>query len=133
MEDISFLKRRATEFWQEAKRFFEEKKYNLSAFSLEQAVQLFLKYLIAKRTGEWPKIHYLGDLVKKLSEIEEDKEIYKFYEENALFFDDLSDAYFTTRYLPKEFDKNVVYSLIDSCEKFFKFIQQKLNEGFDTD
>jgi len=36
---------------------FEKKVYNLSAFNLEQAAQLWLKYLIAKKLGEWPQTH----------------------------------------------------------------------------
>ncbi|MCS7151642.1 MAG: HEPN domain-containing protein [Endomicrobia bacterium] len=132
MEKIDFLKQRAKEFWDEANRLFNEGKYNLAAFSLEQAVQLYIKYLIAKKVGEWPKIHYLPDLFKKLAEIEEDKEFYEFYENNEIFFDDLSDAYFTSRYLPKEFNRSLVSALLENCKKFFKFIEEKLNERFDV-
>jgi len=51
---IDFLKERAREFFEEAKELFNKKRYNLSAFNLEQAIQLFLKYL------NWQKIWRLA-------------------------------------------------------------------------
>jgi HEPN domain-containing protein len=60
-EGIEFLKKRSKEFYENAKSLFRKRKYNLSAFNLEQSCQLFLKYLIAKKVGDWPKTHYLKE------------------------------------------------------------------------
>lgn len=130
MEGIGFLKERAKEFWEEGLRNFEESKFNLSAFHFEQAVQLYLKYLIGKKLGEWPKTHYLPELVGKLSEIYEKEEIKKFYKENEIFFDDLSDAYFTSRYYPRRFGRSLTEKLKENCEKFFGLIKKELGEEF---
>ncbi len=56
--DIGFLKERANEFFEEAQELLKKKKYNLSVFNLEQAIQLWIKYLIGKKIGDWPKTHF---------------------------------------------------------------------------
>jgi HEPN domain-containing protein len=132
-EEIEFLKKRSKEFYENAKDLFRKRKYNLSAFNLEQSCQLFLKYLIAKKVGDWPKTHYLQRLIKRLSEAYDKKEIYDYYLENEIFFDDLTDAYFTSRYLPKVFAKSLVEKLMKDYQKFLKFIEENLNEKFNFD
>lgn len=65
MSKLDFLKERAIEFWETAQYLFEKGRYNLSAFNLEQAIQLWLKYLIGKKVGEWPKTQYLNELIEE--------------------------------------------------------------------
>jgi HEPN domain-containing protein len=47
--DIEFLKARANEFLEEAEELFKKGRFNLSVFNLEQAVQLWIKYLIGRK------------------------------------------------------------------------------------
>ena len=103
---IEFLRKRAREFFEEAEGLLEKRRYNLSAFNLEQAVQLWVKYLIGKKLGDWPKTHYFSELIPQLAKVYEQEKISEFYKENELFFDSLEDAYFTSRYFPKEFTEN---------------------------
>ena len=126
------MKERSKEFYEEAMELFKKGKYNLSAFTLEQSLQLYLKYLIGKKIGDWPKTHYLDELVKSLAEAYNKEEFIKYKKENSLFFDDLSDAYFTSRYFPKKFNKELVEELLKNFEKFIKFIEEILNEKFNS-
>lgn len=130
MEEITFLKDRAREFWEEAIRLFNEGKYNLSAFCLEQAIQLWLKYLIGIKVAEWPKIHYLSHLIKELVKIYKKEKILEFYEKEELFFENLEDAYFTSRYFPKTFSKNLVEKLIEKSKEFLKILENETGEKF---
>jgi len=130
-KEINFLKERAQEFWKEAIRNIEEGNYNLAAFHLEQAMQLYLKYLIGKELGEWPKTHYLYELLSKINEIYKNEKLKKFQEENELFWDDLSDAYFTSRYYPRTFSKSLVENFKKYCEEFFKLVEEELNDRFE--
>jgi HEPN domain-containing protein len=127
---IDFLKERAKEFFEEAKELFKKKRYNLSAFNLEQAIQLFVKYLIGKKLGDWPKTHYLSELVTDLAKTYKSKEILKFYRENELFFENLEDAYFTSRYFPKKFSENSLSQLFEKSEEFLKLIKKEIKESF---
>jgi len=127
-KEIEFLKEKSRKFYLNAIYLFKNCIYDLSAFNLEQSCQLLLKYLIAKKVGDWPKTHYLETLIKRVSEVYEKEEIYNYYLENELFFDDLTDSYFTARYIPKEFNKSLTQKLLDGYQNFLKFIEENLNE-----
>ena len=128
--NIEFLRKRAQEFFEEAEILLKKGRYNLSAFNLEQAIQLWIKYLIGKRIGDWPKTHYFSDLVSQLSQAYEKEEFLKFFEDNELFFDSLEDAYFTSRYFPKEFSKNMLLKLFERSKEFLKLIKEIIGEDF---
>ena len=127
---IEFLKERAKEFFEEAEELLRKKKYNLSAFNIEQAIQLWIKYLIGKKIGDWPKTHYFSELIPQLSIAYENEKIMNFYKKNELFFNNLEDAYFTTRYFPKKFTENAILMFIQKCKEFFEIIKQEINEEF---
>jgi HEPN domain-containing protein len=82
-EEIEFLRKRSVEFYHNACALLKEGKYNLSAFNLEQSCQLFLKFLIGKKVGEWPKTHYLNELVRELSKVYKEKEIINYYKKTS--------------------------------------------------
>jgi HEPN domain-containing protein len=126
IKEIEFLKERAKEFYENAKHLFKEKKYNLSAFNLEQSCQLILKYLIAKKTGDWPKTHYLDELIEELAKVYKKKTILRYLQNNELFFENLTDAYFTSRYFPRQFSQNLVEKLFSEFENFIKFLEKVL-------
>lgn len=132
MGKIDFLKERAKEFWENALDLFQKERYNLCAFSLEQSFKLWLKYLIGKRLGNRPQIHYLVELIKELSKTYDSSEILEYLKENELFLDDLSDAYFVSRYYPKRFSKSLTEKLIKECEKFIKLTEKITKKSFLT-
>jgi len=131
LKEIEFLKEKSKKFYSNALYLFEKGDYDLCAFNLEQSCQLLLKYLIAKCIGEWPKAHYLEQLLRTLSEVYDKPEIYEYYINNELFFDDLTDAYFTTRYFPKVFTKSLAEKLIENYRNFLEFLEGALNEKFE--
>jgi len=51
----------------------------------------------------------------------------------SCFFDDLTDAYFTTRYFPKVFTKTLAQRLLENYKEFVKFLERTLNEKFEFD
>jgi HEPN domain-containing protein len=126
---IDFLKERAREFFEEAKELLKKKRYNLSAFNLEQAIQLFAKYLIGRKLGDWPKTHYLSELVPDLAKAYKSKQILKFYRENELFFENLEDAYFVSRYFPKKFSENSLSQLFEKSEEFLELVKKEIKES----
>ncbi len=127
---IEFLRKRAREFFEEAEGLLKKRRYNLSAFNLEQAVQLWVKYLIGKKLGDWPKTHYFSELIPQLAKVYEQEKISEFYKENELFFDSLEDAYFTSRYFPKEFTENSLKMLFEKNKEFIGLIEDLFKEKF---
>lgn len=105
------LKKRAEDFFEEAKLDFKLQKFDLCIFHLEQATQLFLKSFLLRKIGDFPKTHELLELFNECEKVEEKlKEIKK---RNLLVISLLRDAYIASRYLPRSYSK-------EECEVAFK-------------
>ncbi|MGC9118599.1 MAG: HEPN domain-containing protein [Thermoproteus sp.] len=66
---MSVLKERALQFSEHARYALERGHYELALFHVEQYVQLYSKYLLYRRLGDFPKTHYLRDLLDRVVEI----------------------------------------------------------------
>ena len=99
-DDILFLKEKAEKFDKYSKIFFKNKDYDFAAFHLEQAVQLSLKYSIALKLGDFPKIHPLRILLKNLRDCapEIQEKIVELEKNNENTIKNLDKAYLTSRY-----------------------------------
>lgn len=60
------LKQRALQFLQQAEFAKERGFHELALFDVEQCAQLYMKYLLYKKAGDFPKTHYLRDLAERL-------------------------------------------------------------------
>ncbi|MEM1984391.1 MAG: HEPN domain-containing protein [Candidatus Korarchaeum sp.] len=78
---MEFLRRNAEYFERKALEAFEEKAYGFAVYFAEQALQLYLKYILAKEVGDYPETRSFSQLFRALSRIDEHAEA--FYEENA--------------------------------------------------
>ena len=123
-----FLKRRAMEFYKLARRNFEDGFYNISAFEIEQACQLYLKYILFKKAGDYPKVHFLTVLLEELHKAIGDIRIKEFLKENTLALQSMESAYLSSRYLGKEYNRDEVESLLDFADKLVKFLEEVANE-----
>ena len=130
MIEIKFLKERAKEFFTNAEELFKKKKYNLCVFNLEQALQLWIKYLIAKRIGDWPKTHYLDELIIELAKVYNNKKLLSFKKNNKIYIEDLTEAYFSSRYYPINFSKEKSENLIEKTKEFIKLTEKISKEQF---
>lgn len=61
-----FLKRRALDFLACAESDFERGRYSLVLFHVEQFLQLYLKHLLYRKIGDFPKTHSIIRLPKDL-------------------------------------------------------------------
>ena len=119
-----FLKERAEKFFRNAQNLFKEGEYDLSAFNLEQAGQLFLKYYIFLRIGDFPKTHFLKRLLRELGKAyEKEEDIEQLLKDNISVISNLEDAYLGARYLPRAFEKEEVREMIIFLEKFLEFLR----------
>ena len=119
-----YLKERAEKFLKNAKELFEKEEYDLSAFNLEQACQLFLKYYIFRKIGDFPKTHYLKRLIRGVGKVyKKEKEIEELLQQNISVVSNLEDAYIGARYLPFIFEKKQVENMIEFMEKLLNFLE----------
>jgi HEPN domain-containing protein len=121
MREGEILKIKAERFLETARDLYKKEYYDLCAFNIEQAVQLFLKYEIWKILGDFEKTHKISELLDhykiasgKVKEIDSLKENYK----QTIY--DLEIAYIESRYLPAQFLKEQV-------DLMFKFVEDLLN------
>ena len=121
MREGEILKIRAERFLETARDLYKKEYYDLCAFNIEQAVQLFLKYEIWKILGDFEKTHKISELLDhykiasgKIEEIDKLKENYK----QTIY--DLEIAYIESRYLPSQFLK-------EQIDLMFKFVEDLLS------
>jgi len=128
-DHIDFLKKRAKAFLECAKSDFSRGNYDLVLFHIEQFIQLYLKHLILKRIGVFPKTHSLIYLIKELLRTYRIDKLEKFYHENIALLYLLEEAYITSRYLPRQYDKEIAKRILKFAEyalEVFEWVERQL-------
>jgi len=124
MAKADFLLKRAKEFLIEAQEDIKKGFFNLAAFHLEQACQLYLKYYLFLKLADFPKTHDLDELLEGIGEIyKRKKAIEKIKKENLHLIADLNQAYITSRYLPVEFNKKQVEEMRNFVKNLISFLK----------
>ncbi len=119
---FEILKKRAEKYYKYARRFFEEGDYDSAAFYIEQTIQFFLKYLLLKETGFFPRIHDLDILFRSAGKIH--KELLDFYEKHKDVLWEIYYAYTNSRYGEKEYPKEIVEKFLKVLEEFYNLIKK---------
>ncbi len=104
---------------------YEKEYYDLSAFNLEQALQLLLKYTLLQKLGDYPKIHNLFELFEALKEAipEKEKEIQLMVEKNKETINALELAYLESLYFPVRFFKDQIEKMINFLKEIREFLE----------
>ena len=120
---MNLLKRRAKAFLESARADYARGDYDLVLFHVEQFLQLYLKYLLYRRIGDYPKTHSLIRLLRDVMRVYGDNVLREFYEENmeALYL--LEEAYITSRYLPREYDREIAERILGFAKKALEVLE----------
>jgi len=116
-EEIEKFRERAGAFLDTARYNFQNKRYDLAAFNIEQAVQLYVKTRLLELTGEFPRTHNLVVLLRQLSSVFKQKEVEEFVKNEMETLTKLADIYITARYYTREFYEAEVRSLFTFADK----------------
>lgn len=81
-EEVRRFKERADAFLDTAVYNFEKGRYDLAAFNIEQAVQLYVRTKLLELLGEFPRTHSLVTLLRELSRVFKEEEVERFVKEN---------------------------------------------------
>lgn len=119
-----FLKKRAKKFYDYGIKAFKKNDFEISAFHLEQASQLYLKYTLLLILGDYPKTHRLRRLMEDIIRVTKNKKLAQLFEKYQNVIADLEEAYLTARYLPASFYKKQVENMIE----FVKLLKDSLKE-----
>jgi HEPN domain-containing protein len=113
-EEERRLLKRARDFLETAEYQMGKGFYDLAAFSLEQALQLFLKAKLLAEGFDYPRTHSVRTLLEMLLEVvSEDKKpvVREVLMDYLLELGMLEDAYITSRYVLREFTRQEVEKL----------------------
>jgi len=122
-EEVRRFKDRADAFLDTAIYNFEKGRYDLAAFNIEQAVQLYIKTKLLELLGEFPRTHSLVALLRELSRVFKEEEVERFVKENIGMLTKLSDVYITSRYYTREFYEDEVKELIEFAYKVRRLLE----------
>ena len=117
------LKRRALAILKDSNVDFERGDHDLVLFHVEHFLQLYLKYLLYKRLGDFPKTHSLLRLIKDVARVYGSKELKRFYSENLEMLYLLEEAYITSRYVPREYGKEIAERILKFAEKALEVLR----------
>jgi len=120
---MEFLKENAEYFERKAREAINEKP-RFVLFFVEQAIQLYIKYILAKVLEDYPKTHKLKILFHELSKIDEKAK--KFYEDYADVLDLVEEAYITAKYLGKEYSEKSAKKALEMLDKFKEVFKEWL-------
>jgi len=112
---MEFLRENAEYFEKKAKEALKEKPRFVLYFT-EQAIQLYMKYIIAKVVEDYPKTHNLRLLFQEFSKLEGG--VMNFYEEYSDVIDLIEEAYITARYLGKDYSEKSARKALELIDRF---------------
>jgi len=124
-KEVELLKKRSKIMLEDSKEELSKGHYDLAVFLAEQAVQLYLKAVILNATGTMSRTHTIRDLMGALRVIYPQKvdDIDSFVKQNRSLFIRLEDAYKSSRYLFKEYEKEEAEELVTFAYKVIKFVR----------
>jgi len=124
-EEEKRLLKRSKDFLETAEYQIGKGFYDLAAFSLEQALQLFLKAKVLAEGVDYPRTHSVRALLEILSElvpVDKKSSVKGVLENYLLELGVLEDAYITSRYLMREFTRQEVEKLAKAVKEIMKIV-----------
>ncbi|ACB39450.1 HEPN domain-containing protein [Pyrobaculum neutrophilum] len=117
-EEVEILRERAFAFLEAAEDDLRAGRVDIAAFHCEQAVQLALKYVLAREAGYFPHTHSLRRLFEEAREVRPD--LWDLYVEHRYAFEVMEDAYIGARYLPRRYARDVAEGLLEVAKELVK-------------
>ena len=98
-----------------AERNMNEGFIDIGAFSANQSLEIYLKALLLKESGDYPHIHDLKNLLRNLADLSNEdvkKKIELLVKEKSLVLSLLQDAYLTSRYFSTSYSSDDLNEMI---------------------
>jgi len=122
--EVDLLRNRSLRMLSSARRSLLDRDYDIAAFMADQAVQLYLKAVILELTGEVPRVHAVRQLMYALKELLGKSNLFDdFVREKRSLLIRLEEAYISSRYLPREYEREEAEELINFSEKVIEFVK----------
>ncbi|MCE4612637.1 MAG: HEPN domain-containing protein [Desulfurococcales archaeon] len=123
---VRLLERRARNALARAERSLEHGDYDGAVFDAEQAVQLYLESVILEHTGATPHTHNIRRLLHVVGRLLGfADEVREFVARNRFKLHTLEDAYYSSRYLPKEFTREDASELVGLAREVIGLVESR--------
>ena len=126
IDEIRQLIRRSRMFLETARFQIDRGFYDLAAFSLEQALQLFLKAKLLELGVDYPRTHSVRRLLEILSEVlsgEARERVRTLLSAYLMELGVLEDAYITSRYVVREYTRDEVEILVKIVDEVIRNLE----------
>lgn len=122
--EVNLLRDRSLRMLNSGRRSLLDGNHDIAAFMADQAAQLYLKSTILEATGEMPRLHAIRKLMSVLKDISrKPNPVDDFIRENRSLLIRLEEAYISSRYMPREYDKEEAEELLDFAQKVIEFVK----------
>ena len=102
-DEFNSMIEKSRRFLLNAERNINEGFIDIGAFSVNLSLEIYLKALLLKESGDFPHTHDIKILLRNLadlSNVDVKKKIELLLKEKGLVLSLIQDAYFTSRYFP---------------------------------
>ncbi|MBS7651222.1 MAG: HEPN domain-containing protein [Candidatus Bathyarchaeia archaeon] len=128
--EVTLLRDRSLRMLSSARRSLSEGDYDIAAFIADQAVQLYLKSMVLELAGEVPRIHSIRQLLRVLKEMSDRPDIIDDYvKKNRSLLIRLEEAYISSRYMPRDYEREEAEELVNFAEEVIDFVKSLKGQG----
>ncbi len=128
-EEYNYLLERSRRFLETAEMQFERGFHDLAVFSLEQALQLYLKACLLKLGVDYPRTHSVRKLLELTYKLTGAEEIKRILTDYAVELGSLEDAYITSRYVAREYSVEEAGRLRQVVKRLMEVVGGVVNRG----
>ncbi|MEM2106943.1 MAG: HEPN domain-containing protein [Candidatus Bathyarchaeia archaeon] len=128
--EVTLLRDRSLRMLSSARRSLSEGDYDIAAFIADQAVQLYLKSMVLELAGEVPRMHSIRQLLRVLKEMSDRPDIIDDYvKKNRSLLIRLEEAYISSRYMPRDYEREEAEELVNFAEEVIDFVKSLKGQG----
>lgn len=126
--EAEVLRRRYAEFLEEARSALNRGFYDVACFLAEQSLQLYLKYVLLKLVGDYPRTHSVRMLLGEISRALGSTELEGFSRVNRTRLLALEDAYMMARYFVKEYTREDAEDMVKLVEEVVDIVGRSIGD-----
>ena len=122
--EVSLLRDRSLRMLDSSRRSLVDGDYDIAAFMTDQAFQPYLKSLIFELTGEVPRVHAAKQLIGIVKDLfGQPSSIDDFVRENRSLLIRLEEAYISSRYMLRGYEREETEELVSFVERAIAFVK----------
>ena len=126
--ETEILRKRALDFLEEARIALKRGAFDVACFLAEQSLQLYLKFVLLKVLGDYPRTHSVRRLLGELNRLLGSEDLEEFVKANRFRLSVLEDAYLMAGYFVKEYDAEDAEDMVKLTEETIEIINRTLGE-----